>query len=63
MTTKIHVVNFGPEPVESVPSLLYGRPSVRLYAQQSVDFYVFDGQDVTIREVRQTPEAPPTAQS
>ncbi len=50
MTTKVHVVNFGPDVVEVTPTQGY---SQRLYHQQYADFYVYDNQDITIKELKQ----------
>ena len=54
MTTKIHVVNFGPQTVEVEKS--NDTIPVVIYPQESQNFYVCDGQDVTIKEVKQKPE-------
>jgi hypothetical protein len=55
MTTKIHIVNFGPQavdvtlvnpdPNEEMPT------SPTLYTQQSTDVYVHSGQAVRVEEV------------
>lgn len=49
MTTKVHIVNFGPDVVE-VKTTLNGHK--RLYPQESVDRYVYDGEQVTITETK-----------
>lgn len=50
MTTKVHVVNFGPQAV-SVASEPSKAPGHILYYQQSVDVLVYKGQTITIEEV------------
>ena len=50
MTTKVHVVNFGPDVVEVTPTQGYPQ---RLYQHQYADFYVYDNQDITIKELKQ----------
>jgi hypothetical protein len=54
MTTRIHVVNFGPDAVKVMtidPENGYcsGVPT-DLYAQQSTDIYVHSGQDIRVSE-------------
>lgn len=58
MTTRIHIVNFGPDVVEVNLGPLYNHPPKQIYSQGSESFYVFDGQDVTVKEVRQRSETP-----
>ena len=50
MTTKVHVVNFGPDvvEVERTDNLF----KTKIYPQQSEDFTVWDGKDVVVREVK-----------
>lgn len=55
MTTRILVVNHGPEPVEMQPSYPASRV-VRLVPGTEHEFYVYHGQTVTVRE-----EEPPDA--
>jgi hypothetical protein len=51
MTTRIHVVNFGPDKVEvNAP----GSVPTTLYPQQSTDQYVYDGHDITVVERKLT---------
>jgi hypothetical protein len=45
MTTRIHIVNFGPEPID----VKSANGKQRIYSQQSVDTYVYD--DVVVKEV------------
>jgi hypothetical protein len=53
MTTRIHVVNFGPDKVEvQVP----GAVPTTLHPLQYTDQYVYDGHDVTI--IERKPDAP-----
>lgn len=58
MTTKIHVVNFGPDAVnvsavdpETNVKIDSGE-NVRLYPQQSCEIYVHDSQAVRVVEVK-----------
>ena len=48
MTTRIHIVNFGPQAIEVETTT--STPQ-KLYAQQSDNFYVYDGQDVKVTEL------------
>jgi hypothetical protein len=48
MTTKVHVVNFGPDVVEAETTNV----KQKLYPHQYADFYVYDGAEVTVREVK-----------
>lgn len=50
MTTRIHIVNLGPSVVEAETSTT--APSTKLYHGDSVNFCVYEGQEVTVREVR-----------
>lgn len=50
MTTKVHVVNFGPDVI--VVHTAPPHEPAQIYPQQSNDFYVWDGQDVVIKEVK-----------
>lgn len=58
MTTRIHVVNFGPDYVELTPVdptksteiLIQTKPSTKLGPQQSADLYVYDSQSIVIQE-------------
>ncbi len=56
MTTRIHVVNFGPDVIEVSTGALYNHPAAKVYPQDSANLYVFDGQEVNVRELK--PEAP-----
>lgn len=49
MTTRIHIVNFGPDVVEIETQTSVGQ---KVYPQDSANFYVYDGQDVTVKEVK-----------
>ena len=51
MTTTVHVVNFGPQVVEVERP---GNTPQKIYQRLSADFQVYDGMDVTIKEVKQT---------
>ena len=53
MTTRIHIVNFGPDPIEADTGALYNLPPKIIYPQSAENFYVFDGQDVVVREKKQ----------
>ena len=56
MTTRIHVVNFGPDVVEaSVPDIAKSLP-VQIWPSQYSDFYVYDNHDIVVKEVK--PEVP-----
>jgi hypothetical protein len=61
MTTRVHIVNFGPQAVSVRPEPNKAAGSI-LYAQQSTDVYVYDEQTVTIEEVpapqTKTPNVP-----
>jgi hypothetical protein len=50
MTTRVHIVNFGPEAVSVAPEPNKAVGSI-LYAQQSTDVYVYGEQTVTVKEV------------
>lgn len=50
MTTRIHIVNLGPSVVEAETSTT--APSTKLYHGDSVNFYVYEGQEVIVREVK-----------
>jgi len=55
MTTRIHIVNFGPERVVAQtinPKTSEPNPTapVELGAQQSTDLYVYDSQSVIVQE-------------
>ena len=52
MTTRIHIVNFGPKAVEveALTPIVFPK---KLYAQESADFYVYDGQDVHVTEAKE----------
>jgi hypothetical protein len=56
MTTRVHIVNFGPDVVEA------DRPNstlpMKIYPQGSADFYVYDEQTVVVREVKPEPKVP-----
>lgn len=49
MTTKVHVVNFGPDVVEATTTTGLKQ---EIYQQQSKDFYVWDRQELFIREIK-----------
>jgi len=50
MTTRVHIVNFGPNAVsvKPEPNKVVG---ATLYAQQSTDIYVYGDQTITVAEV------------
>jgi ligand-binding SRPBCC domain-containing protein len=49
MTTRIHIVNFGPDLVEvETPSAT----PVKIWPHDSANFYVYDKQTVTVKEVK-----------
>lgn len=50
MTTRVHIVNFGPQAVSVKPEPNKAAGSI-LYAQQSTDMYVYGEQTVTVEEV------------
>lgn len=50
MTTRVHIVNFGPRPISVRPEPNKAVGSL-LYAQQSTDVYVYGEQTVTLEEV------------
>ena len=50
MTTRVHIVNFGPQAVTVRPEPNKAVGSI-LYAQQSTDVYVYGEQTVTVEEV------------
>jgi hypothetical protein len=50
MTTRIHIVNYGPKPVNVTAN---DHIRATLYSQQSYDEYVFDGQDIVVKEISQ----------
>lgn len=53
MTTKIHIVNFGPDKVEaSIVSDATGisSPTV-IWPSQYNDFYVYDNHDILVKEI------------
>ena len=50
MTTRVHIVNFGPQAVSVKPEPNKAIGSI-LYAQQSTDVYVYGEQTVTVEEV------------
>jgi hypothetical protein len=54
MTTKVHVVNFGPDVVEVQPIVEKigdtSQPATKLYPQSSCDFYVYDGNAIVVQE-------------
>jgi hypothetical protein len=57
MTTRIHIVNFGPDKVEaSVQSDTAKVPPVEIWPNQYNDFYVYDNHDILVEEVK--PVAP-----
>jgi hypothetical protein len=56
MTTKIHIVNFGPQAVDVIlvnPDINEETPTSAptLYTQQSTDMYIHSGQAVRVEEV------------
>jgi len=54
MTTRIHVVNFGPDPVEVNQSPVTGGLNpTKLYPNQYADFWVYDNHDVLVKEVKE----------
>lgn len=58
MTTRIHIVNFGPDVVEvEIPSVTLQQngqknAAEKIYQHQYKDFYVYDQHDVLVREVK-----------
>jgi len=56
MTTRIHVVNFGPDVVEATTDPNWGNPPVKIYPSQYQDFYVYDNHDILVKEVKPEPE-------
>jgi len=50
MTTRVHVVNFGPDPI------IVSRPNQTvnemIWSQESKDYYVYEGAAVVIKEVK-----------
>ena len=50
MTTRVHIVNFGPQAVSVKPEPNKAVGTI-LYAQQSTDVYVYGEQTVTVEEV------------
>jgi hypothetical protein len=61
MTTRVHIVNFGPNAVEvSVPAYSGAPIPSYIYAQDSKNFTVYDGQDIIVKEVTQ-PKLPEPA--
>ena len=49
MTTRVHIVNFGPDVVEVKAS----GNSFRIGQQASGDYHVYEGGDVIIKEVKE----------
>ena len=48
MTTRIHIVNFGPDVVEvDTPTTA---PTKEIWPSQYADFYVYPGNEITITE-------------
>jgi len=54
MTTRVHIVNFGPQAVSVKPEPNKAAGSI-LYAQQSTDVYVYGEQTITVEEVASEP--------
>jgi hypothetical protein len=53
MTTRIHIVNFGPDVVEaSVESTNVTSAPEKIYPSQYKDFYVYDNHDILVKEVK-----------
>jgi hypothetical protein len=54
VTTKVHVVNFGPDVVEVDNSQCncVVAEITKIYPQQSADFTVWKGKDVIVREIQ-----------
>jgi len=57
MTTRVHIVNFGPQAVSVRPAPTKAVGSI-LYAQQSTDVYVYGEQTVTVEEVSDGEQKP-----
>ena len=51
MTTKIHIVNYGPGAIQ-VDTPNTAREFI--FAQQSNDYYVYDEHDVVVKEVKES---------
>lgn len=56
MTTRIHVVNFGPDVVEV--SAMDKMLRQQLFTQQSADFYVYPGHEILVEELKKDGESP-----
>lgn len=54
MTTRIHIVNLGPEPIEITKGNSQCASVTTLYPQESTNDYVYDGQEIEIREQKKT---------
>jgi hypothetical protein len=58
MTTRIHIVNFGPDVVEvEIPSAVLQQngqqnAATKIYQNQYADFHVYDNHDVLVREIK-----------
>lgn len=59
MTTKVHIVNFGPDAISFTlvepatgAELQHAGKIPDLHAQQSADIYVHSGQDLVIKELK-----------
>jgi hypothetical protein len=55
MTTRIHVVNFGPQPVEVLVTPDDTVVHSVIYPQQAEGYYVYEGQIVRVREQKPEP--------
>ena len=55
MTTRVHVVNFGPLPVEVETNPTQKRV---LFSQESDNFWVYQGQELRVREQEPNKEKP-----
>jgi hypothetical protein len=56
VTTLVHIVNFGPDPIDVKVGQ---QPAKRVFARQSFDAYVYRGQDIAIAEARPALDAQP----
>jgi hypothetical protein len=53
MTTRIHIVNFGPDKVEaSIESTNVTSAPEVIWPSQYKDFYVHDNHDVVVKEIK-----------
>lgn len=57
MTTRIHIVNFGPKTVEvSGTDSQAGSKPIKVFPLSTADFYVFDTKDIVVKEQKDQSE-------